>query len=120
MSYYDLFKSEDSKEEEKKKVKIVNGSKVESKSAKKVKVSGGNRVSKKHKSKSNSNDKSHSKKSKSSGINKKKSSKYEGVFYEDGLFMWSAEVDGKHLGLFASEKEAYEKREEYIRNKSNN
>ncbi len=120
LSYYDLFKSEDSKEEEKKKVKIVNGSKVESKSAKKVKVSGGNRVSKKHKSKSNSNDKSHSKKSKSSGINKKKSSKYEGVFYEDGLFMWSAEVDGKHLGLFASEKEAYEKREEYIRNKSNN
>ena len=120
LSYYDVFKGEkDSKEDENKKVKIVNGSKVKSESAKKVKVSGGNRVSKKHKSKNNSNVKSN-KKSKSSAINKKKSSKYEGVFYEEGLFMWSAEVDGKHLGLFASEKEAYEKREEYIRNKSNN
>ena len=34
--------------------------------------------------------------------------------------MWSAEVDGKHLGLFPTEEEAYEKREEYIKNRSSN
>ncbi len=94
--------------ERKNKVKVKEGSKVSSdKTKKKVKVSAGSRVSKK------------SKKSESS-INKKKSSKYEGVFYEDGLFMWSAEVDGKHLGLFPSEQEAHEKREEYIKNRSSN
>ena len=93
--------------ENKNKVKVQDGNKVsKDKNNKKVKVSGGTRVSKS--------------KSKKSGttINKKKSSKYEGVFYEDGLFMWSAEVDGKHLGLFPSEEEAHEKREEYIKNRS--
>jgi hypothetical protein len=66
--------------------------------------------------------KNKSKKSKKSqsAISKKKSSKYEGVFYEDGLFMWSAEVDGKHLGLFPTEEEAHEKREEYIKSRSSN
>ena len=94
--------------ERKNKVKVKEGNKVSSdKTNKKVKVSGGSRVSKK------------SKKSESA-INKKKSSKYEGVFYEDGLFMWSAEVDGKHLGLFPSEEEAHEKRKEYIKSKSSN
>ena len=139
LSYYDVFNKEEN--DKKNKVKIVNGSKVQkTKPTKKVKVSGGNRVSKRHKSKSSSKSVSNaSKKTKSSSsksasnvsnkskkskksksaINKKKSSKYEGVFYEEGLFMWSAEVDGKHLGLFSSEKEAYEKREEYIKNKSN-
>ena len=34
--------------------------------------------------------------------------------------MWSAEVDGKHLGLFPSEEEAHEKRKEYIKSKSSN
>ena len=136
LSYYDVFNKEEN--DKKNKVKVVNGSKVQkTKPTKKVKVSGGNRVSKRHKSKSSSKSVSNaskktkpsssksasnvsnkSKKSKSA-INKKKSSKYEGVFYEEGLFMWSAEVDGKHLGLFSSEKEAYEKREEYIKNKSN-
>ena len=139
LSYYDVFNKEEN--DKKNKVKVVNGSKVQkTKPTKKVKVSGGNRVSKRHKSKSSSksvsnaskktkpsssksasnvsNKSKKSKKSKSA-INKKKSSKYEGVFYEEGLFMWSAEVDGKHLGLFSSEKEAYEKREEYIKNKSN-
>ncbi|MBP5699903.1 MAG: hypothetical protein J6W71_03535, partial [Methanobrevibacter sp.] len=72
----------------------------------KVKVSGGAKVSK---------DKS---KNSDSTLNQKKSSKYEGVFYEEGLFMWSAEVDGKHLGLFPTEEEAHEKRAEYIKNKS--
>ncbi|ADC46894.1 hypothetical protein mru_1043 [Methanobrevibacter ruminantium M1] len=123
-SFYDIHNI-GSGDKTKKKVKIVNGSKVQaSQTTKKVKVSAGNRVSKKHKSSSKnstvSNNANSSKKSKSVAINKKKSSKYEGVFYEDGLFMWSAEVDGKHLGLFSSEKEAYEKREEYIKNKSNN
>lgn len=139
LSYYDVFNKEEN--DKKNKVKVVNGSKVQkTKPTKKVKVSGGNRVSKRHKSKSSSKSVSNtSKKTKSSSsksvsnvsnkskkskksksaINKKKSSKYEGVFYEEGLFMWSAEVDGKHLGLFSSEKEAYEKREEYIKNKSN-
>ena len=94
--------------EKKSKVKVKEGNKVSSdRNNKKVKVSGGSRVSKK------------SKKS-SSAISKKKSSKYEGVFYEEGLFMWSAEVDGKHLGLFPSEEEAHEKREEYIKNRSSN
>ena len=93
--------------ENKNKVKVQDGNKVsKDKNNKKVKVSGGTRVSK-----------SKSKKSLTT-INKKKSSKYEGVFYEDGLFMWSAEVDGKHLGLFPSEEEAHEKREEYIKNRS--
>ncbi|MBQ3472843.1 MAG: hypothetical protein IJH35_02050 [Methanobrevibacter sp.] len=98
--------------ENKSKVKVKDGNKVsQEKENKKVKVSGGTRVSK-----------NKSEKSKKSGstINKKKSSKYEGVFYEDGLFMWSAEVDGKHLGLFPSEEEAHEKREEYIKNRSSN
>ena len=98
--------------ESKNKVKVKDGNKVsQEKENKKVKVSGGARVSK-----------NKSEKSKKSGstINKKKSSKYEGVFYEDGLFMWSAEVDGKHLGLFPSEEEAHEKREEYIKNSSSN
>ena len=98
--------------ENKSKVKVKDGNKVSKENEnKKVKVSGGTRVSK-----------NKSEKSKKSGstINKKKSSKYEGVFYEDGLFMWSAEVDGKHLGLFPSEEEAHEKREEYIKNRSSN
>ena len=90
------------------KIKVVGGSKVsKDKSNKKVKVTNGTRVSKK------------SKKS-SSTINKKESSKFKGVFYEEGLFMWSAEVDGKHLGLFPTEEEAHEKREEYIKNRSSN
>ena len=93
--------------ENRKKVKVSDGNKVsKEKSNKKVKVSGGSRVSKDKSSKSEPS------------INKKKSSKYEGVFYEDGLFMWSAEVDGKHLGLFPSEEEAHEKRKEYLKSKS--
>lgn len=86
------------------KVNVENGSKVSKNTSKKVKVSGGKRASKK--------------KSKSKTISKRKSSKYEGVFYEEGLFMWSAEVDGKHLGLFSSEKEAHQKREEYLKSRS--
>ena len=105
--------------ENKNKVKVVDGNKVSSENKnKKVKVSGGARVSK-NKSNKSDNGKNNSKKSEAA-INKKKSSKYEGVFYEDGLFMWSAEVDGKHLGLFPSEEEAHEKREEYIKNRSSN
>ena len=96
------------KKENEAKVKVVGGNKVsKDKNNKKVKVTNGTRVSKK------------SKKS-SSTINKKESSKFKGVFYEEGLFMWSAEVDGKHLGLFPSEEEAHEKREEYIKNRSSN
>ena len=92
---------------EKNKVKVENGNKVQKEKAKKkVKVSGGAKVSK-----------SKSKKSDST-LSQKKSSKYEGVFYEEGLFMWSAEVDGKHLGLFPTEEEAHEKRAEYIKNRS--
>ena len=34
------------------------------------------------------------------------------------IMMWSAEVDGKHLGLFPTEEEAHEKRAEYIKNRS--
>ena len=98
-------KGGNSKSSKKSKVKVEKGSKVSNKTSKKVKVSGGKRVSKKNKSKSKS-------------ISKRKSSKYEGVFYEEGLFMWSAEVDGKHLGLFSSEKEAHQKREEYLKSKS--
>ena len=95
--------------ENKRRVKVLEGNKVsDEKTIKKVKVSGGSRVSK------NKSDKSES------SSNKKKSSKYEGVFYEEGFFMWSAEVDGKHLGLFPSEEEAHEKRKEYIKNKSSN
>lgn len=98
--------------ESKNKVKVKDGNKVsQEKENKKVKVSGGTRVSK---------NKSEKSKKSTSTINKKKSSKYEGVYYEDGLFMWSAEVDGKHLGLFPSEEEAHEKREEYIKNSSSN
>ena len=92
---------------EKNKVKVENGNKVQKEKAKKkVKVSGGAKVSK-----------SKSKKSDST-LSQKKSSKYEGVYYEEGLFMWSAEVDGKHLGLFPTEEEAHEKRAEYIKNRS--
>ncbi|MBQ2961744.1 hypothetical protein [Methanobrevibacter sp.] len=88
----------------KNKVKVQDGNKVSSEKAKrKVKVSGGAKVSKS--------------KSGSATIHKK-ASKYEGVYYEDGLFMWSAEVDGKHLGLFDTEEEAHKKREEYIKNRS--
>ena len=95
--------------ENKKRVKVSEGNKVsDEKTVRKVKVSEGSRVSK------NKSDKSES------SINKKKSSKYEGVFYEEGFFMWSAEVDGKHLGLFTSEEEAHEKRQEYIKNRSSN
>lgn len=98
--------------ENKSKVKVVDGNKVSSdKAGKKVKVSGGSRVG--------MNKSNKSKKSQST-INKKKSSKYEGVYYEGGFFMWSAEVDGKHLGLFPSEEEAHEKREEYIKNRNSN
>lgn len=100
------------KNNNKNKVKVKDGNKVSPEKAKKqVKVSKGERVGK---NKSNK-----SKKSKSQ-ISKKKSSKYEGVFYEEGLFMWSAEVDGKHLGLFPTEEEAHEKRDEYIKNRSSN
>ena len=105
-SYYDVVGTTN-KSTKDNKVKVVKGSKVKDNNKnKKVKISNGNRVSKKNKSKS-------------ATISKKKSSKYDGVYYEEGLFMWSAEVDGKHLGLFSSEKEAFEKREEYIKNKSN-
>jgi hypothetical protein len=96
----------------KNKVKVKDGNKVSSeKSTKKVKVNKGERVGK---------NKSKKSKKSQSAISKKKSSKYEGVFYEDGLFMWSAEVDGKHLGLFPTEEEAHEKREEYIKSRSSN
>ena len=92
---------------EKNKVKVENGNKVQKEKAKKkVKVSGGAKVSKSKPKKSDST------------LSQKKSSKYEGVFYEEGLFMWSAEVDGKHLGLFPTEEEAHEKRAEYIKNRS--
>ncbi|SFL46293.1 hypothetical protein SAMN02910297_00955 [Methanobrevibacter olleyae] len=97
------------KNENKNKISVQDGNKLSSsKNNKKVKVSGGNRVSKTNSKKSKRDE---------TTINKKKSSKYEGVLYEEGLFMWSAEVDGKHLGLFSSEKEAHEKREEYIKNR---
>ena len=93
------------KDTEKNKVKVESGNKVQKEKAKKkVKVSGGAKVSKSKKS--------------DSTLSQKKSSKYEGVFYEEGLFMWSAEVDGKHLGLFPTEEEAHEKRAEYIKNRS--
>ena len=108
------------KKDAKNKVKVQDGNKVSAeKTKKKVKVKEGSRVSK---SKSDSSkDSNRSKNSKKSENTKaqKKSSKYEGVFYEEGFFMWSAEVDGKHLGLFPSEEEAHEKRMEYIKNKSN-
>ena len=105
-------------EENKNKVKVIGGKKVsEQKETKKVKVRGGTRVSK---NKSNGQKRSDKSKKPEALINKKKSSKYEGVFYEEGLFMWSAEVDGKHLGLFPSEEEAHEKREEYIKSSSSN
>ena len=112
LDYAKEFESEN-KSKGKAKVKVKNGNKVKlEKSNKKVKINGGNRVSK---NKSNKDEKS---KKHQVSINKKESSKYEGVFYEDGLFMWSAEVEGKHLGLFSSEEEAHEKRNEYIKNKS--
>lgn len=104
LDYAEEFKKSDDK-----KMKVKNGKVTSSASSKKVKVSGGTKVSNKNKS--------GSKKSEAS-INQKKSSKYEGVFYEEGLFMWSAELDGKHLGLFPTEDEAHKKREEYIKNKS--
>lgn len=112
LSYAKEFSNENKNKE---KIKVKDGKKIsEEKSNKKVKLNKGSRVSKNNSKKSNK-----SKKSQSS-ISPKKSSKYEGVFYEEGLFMWSAEVDGKHLGLFSSEKEAHEKREEYIKNRSSN
>ena len=83
-------------------MKVSSGNRVSTKNAKKVKVSSGNRVSTK-------------KSKKTASMSKRKSSKYEGVYYEEGLFVWSAEVDGKHLGLFASEEEANKKREEYLK-----
>ena len=103
------------KKENKNKVKVLDGNKVSSKETnKKVKVSEGSRVSKKKVANSNKSKKAES------ALSQKKSSKYEGVFYEDGLFMWSAEVDGKHLGLFPTEEEAHEKRQEYIKSRSSN
>lgn len=103
------------KKENKNKVKVLDGNKVSSKETnKKVKVSDGSRVSKKKVANSNKSKKTES------ALSQKKSSKYEGVFYEDGLFMWSAEVDGKHLGLFPTEEEAHEKRQEYIKSRSSN
>ena len=56
------------------------------------------------------------KKAKKSVKVKRKASKYEGVYYEEGLFMWSAEVDGKELGLFESAEEAKKQRDEYLKN----
>ena len=103
------------KKENNNKVKVLDGNKVSSKKTnKKVKVSGGSRVSKNKVADSNKSKKTES------ALSQKKSSKYEGVFYEEGLFMWSAEVDGKHLGLFPTEEEAHEKRQEYIKNRSAN
>ncbi len=73
--------AEEFKKENKSKVKVEGGKKSSPNNAnKKVKVSGGSRVSNKSKK---------SKKSEST-LNKKKSSKYKGVYYEEGLFMWSA------------------------------
>ena len=103
------------KKENNNKVKVLDGNKVSSKKTnKKVKVSGGSRVSKNKVADSNKSKKTES------ALSQKKSSKYEGVFYEEGLFMWSAEVDGKHLGLFPTEEEAHEKRQEYLKNRSSN
>ena len=103
------------KKENNNKVKVLDGNKVSSKKTnKKVKVSGGSKVSKNKVADSNKSKKTES------ALSQKKSSKYEGVFYEEGLFMWSAEVDGKHLGLFPTEEEAHEKRQEYIKNRSAN
>ena len=104
LDYAEEFKKSDDK-----KVKVKDGKVTSSVSSKKVKVSGGTKVSNKNKSSSKKSEPT---------INQKKSSKYEGVFYEEGLFMWSAELDGKHLGLFPTEEEAHKKREEYIKNKS--
>ena len=116
LSYAEEFKN---KNKDNEKVKVANGKKVsKEKSNKKVKVTGGSRVSKSKSNKSNNSNKSKKSNKSESSINKKKSSKYKGVFYEEGLFMWSAEVDGKHLGLFPSEEEAHEKREEYIKSRS--
>ena len=116
LSYAEEFKN---KGKDKEKVKVADGKKVsKEKSNKKVKVTGGLRVSKNKSNKSTNSNKSKKSNKSESSINKKKSSKYKGVFYEEGLFMWSAEVDGKHLGLFPSEEEAHEKREEYIKSRS--
>lgn len=81
--------------------KLSYGSKYK-KEKPKVKVHDGKRVAKS------------SKKAKKDVKVNRKASKYEGVYYEEGLFMWSAEVDGKELGLFASEAEAKQKRDEYL------
>lgn len=60
-------------------------------------------------------------KSKQNKIKSKKlASKYNGVYYEEGLFMWGAEVNGKQLGLFSSENEAYKTRQKYLKKSSNN
>ncbi|MDO5849825.1 MAG: hypothetical protein Q4P14_01295 [Methanobacteriaceae archaeon] len=85
--------------------KLSYGSKYK-KEKPKVKVQDGKRVSKLSKAK------------KDVKVNRK-ASKYEGVYYEEGLFMWSAEVDGKELGLFASEDEAKQKRDEYLKLRNN-
>ncbi|MCQ2737897.1 MAG: hypothetical protein MJ224_04765 [archaeon] len=81
--------------------KLSYGSKYK-KEKPKVKVQEGKRVTKS------------SKKAKKDVKVNRKASKYEGVYYEEGLFMWSAEVDGKELGLFASAEEAKQKRDEYL------
>lgn len=81
--------------------KLSYGSKYK-KEKPKVKVQDGKRVTKS------------SKKAKKDVKVNRKASKYEGVYYEEGLFMWSAEVDGKELGLFASAEEAKQKRDEYL------
>lgn len=80
--------------------KLDYGSKYKKSDKNKVKVKDGKRVSKK---------------SKTVKV-KRKASKYEGVYYEEGLFMWSAEVNGKELGLFESAEEAKKQRDEYLKN----
>ncbi len=97
--------TQNSKSKSKTKSKLDYGSqyKKTDKSPEKVKVKDGKRVSKS------------SKKSKTVKV-KRKASKYEGVYYEEGLFMWSAEVNGKELGLFESAEEAKKQRDEYIKN----
>lgn len=82
----------------------LNIKKTDKSPEKKVKVKDGKRVSKS------------SKKSKTVKVNRK-ASKYEGIYYEEGLFMWSAEVDGKQLGLFESAEEAKKQRDQYLKNK---
>ncbi len=87
----------------KKSSKLNYGSKYKKDKNKTVKVEEGRRVSKSPKKEIKL---------------KRKASKYKGIFYEEGLFMWAAEVEGKQLGLFSSEEEAKQKRDEYIKNKN--